>query len=121
MKVKYIGSVECSDLTYGNIYECLGQELDCYRVIDESEEDYLYPTFEFEVVEEQGSFDSGYIGKADHFTEEGLLFFCVFQKCDMDGKNMIQTGVGNFIIYNKKMYIGNSDYERKKENYNAII
>ena len=34
---------------------------------------------------------------------------------------MMQTGVANFIIYNKKMYIGNSNYERKKENYNAII
>lgn len=51
MKVKYIG-LDCLDLTNGNIYECLGQEYDCYRVIDESEEDYLYPTVEFEIVEE---------------------------------------------------------------------
>ena len=41
-----------ADLTYGNIYECIGQEYDCYRVIDESDEDYLYPTNEFEIIEE---------------------------------------------------------------------
>ncbi len=51
MKVKYIGE-DYADLTNGNIYECLGQEYDCYRVIDESEEDYLYPINEFEVVDE---------------------------------------------------------------------
>lgn len=51
MKVRYI-AFDCTDLTVGNVYECLGQEYDCYRVIDESGEDYLYPTDEFEVVEE---------------------------------------------------------------------
>lgn len=51
MKVKYIG-LDCSDLTNGNIYECLGKEYDCYRVIDESEEDYLYPINEFRIIEE---------------------------------------------------------------------
>ena len=34
------------------IYECLGQEYDCYIVIDESDEDYLYPINEFEIMEE---------------------------------------------------------------------
>lgn len=52
MKVRYIGFVDDSDLTYGSIYECLGRENDFYRVIDESEEDYLYPVDEFEIVEE---------------------------------------------------------------------
>lgn len=51
MKVRYI-AFECADLTVGGIYECLGQEHDCYRVIDNSGEDYLYPMHEFEVVEE---------------------------------------------------------------------
>lgn len=51
MKVKYIGDTY-GDLTKGNIYKCLGQEYDCYRIIDESKEDYLYPVVEFEVVEE---------------------------------------------------------------------
>ena len=52
MKVKYIGEYY-TDLTNRNIYECLGQEYDCYRVIDESEEDYLYPIEEFEIVKEK--------------------------------------------------------------------
>ncbi len=51
LKVKYVGT-DCTDLTNGNMYECLGVEFDCYRVIDESEEDYLYPVDEFVVVEE---------------------------------------------------------------------
>ena len=51
MKVNYIGK-SSTDLTNGNVYECLGQEYDCYRIIDESNEDYLYPTTEFQVVEE---------------------------------------------------------------------
>ncbi len=51
MKVKYIGETY-GDLTNGNIYECLGVEVDCYRVIDESDEDYLYPIVEFEIIED---------------------------------------------------------------------
>ena len=51
MKVRYI-AFECADLTVGGVYECLGQEHDFYRVIDNSGEDYLYPMHEFEVVEE---------------------------------------------------------------------
>jgi len=54
MKVKYIG-LSSADLTNGSIYECLGQEYDCYRIIDESEEDYLYPMIEFEVVNEDNT------------------------------------------------------------------
>ena len=50
MKVKYLGE-SSGDLTKGNVYICLGQEYDCYRIIDESKEDYLYPTNEFEIVE----------------------------------------------------------------------
>ncbi len=51
MKVKYLGETY-GDLINGRIYECLGQEFECYRIVDESREDYLYPTFEFEVIEE---------------------------------------------------------------------
>lgn len=51
MKVRYI-AFDCTDFTKGHIYECLGQEYDCYRVIDESWEDYLYPISEFEIVEQ---------------------------------------------------------------------
>ncbi len=42
----------CGNLTNGNIYDCLGIELDCCRIIDESEEDYLYPINEFKPVDE---------------------------------------------------------------------
>lgn len=51
MKVKYIEETY-ADLVKGNIYKCLGQEYECYRIIDESKEDYLYPTDLFEIVEE---------------------------------------------------------------------
>lgn len=43
MKVKYVGKsfgVEC--LTDGKIYECIGIEDGMLRIIDDSEEDYLY-------------------------------------------------------------------------------
>lgn len=52
MKVKYIGK-NSSDLSLiaNKEYECLGQEYDRYRVIDETGEDYLYPIEEFVVIE----------------------------------------------------------------------
>ena len=44
VKVKYIGKYSSTlSLITGKTYECLGQELDRYRVIDETDEDYLYP------------------------------------------------------------------------------
>ena len=53
MKVKYIGSIsDPMELISGKIYECIGIEKDWYRVIDETDEDYLYPPNEFEIVEE---------------------------------------------------------------------
>ena len=53
MKVEYIGTIsDPMELITGKIYDCLGQEKDRYRVIDETDEDYLYPVEEFEIVEE---------------------------------------------------------------------
>lgn len=59
MKVKFLGESNPCVLLNGKVYECLGIEEDCYRVIDEEgiDEDeelhgYLYPTEMFEVVEE---------------------------------------------------------------------
>lgn len=53
MKVKYIGKDSSPlELITGKIYECLGQEYDRYRVIDETDEDYLYPVEEFVIVDE---------------------------------------------------------------------
>ncbi len=53
MKVKYIGENGSRfSVLKGKIYECIGKERDRYRVIDETDEDYLYPASEFEVIEE---------------------------------------------------------------------
>ena len=53
MKVKYIGSVsDPMELIQGKIYDCIGIEKDWFRVIDETDEDYLYPPEEFEIVEQ---------------------------------------------------------------------
>ena len=53
MKVKYIGERSSRlSLINGKIYECLGREYDSFRVIDETDEDYLYPVEDFEIVEE---------------------------------------------------------------------
>jgi len=40
------------DLEYGKIYEVISIEKEWYRVIDRSDEAYLYPPELFEVVEE---------------------------------------------------------------------
>lgn len=52
MKVRYIGKNSSPlSLINGKIYICIGQEYDRYRVIDETNEDYLYPTADFEIFE----------------------------------------------------------------------
>jgi len=40
------------NLDYGKIYEVISVEKDWYRIVDNSDEDYLYPPELFEVVEE---------------------------------------------------------------------
>ena len=40
-----------SDLIYGKIYDVISIEKDWYRIIDNSNEDYLYPPELFEVVD----------------------------------------------------------------------
>ncbi len=61
LKVKYIGKREVDvpnsyrifiDLLPGKVYEVLSVEDGWYRLIDESEEDYLYPPENFEEVAE---------------------------------------------------------------------
>lgn len=43
MKVRYIGeSFGVDSLTNGKVYECIGIEDPFLRIIDDSEEDYLY-------------------------------------------------------------------------------
>ncbi len=71
MKVKYIceiietkddEEIETNEITEichvyngklidGNIYECVGKNGDCYRIIDETKEEALYPMKDFRVIE----------------------------------------------------------------------
>lgn len=62
LKVRYIGEREVDvpnsyvlfmDVLPGKVYEVLSIHDGWYRLIDESEEDYLYPPENFEVVDEQ--------------------------------------------------------------------
>ena len=52
MKVKYIGNYYKVSLLKDEIYEVIAMEDGAYRIIDETDEDYLYPPNEFEIVEE---------------------------------------------------------------------
>ena len=53
MKVEYVGeSMDPLSVIKGHIYECLGIEKGWYRIIDATEEDYLYPSDDFVIVEE---------------------------------------------------------------------
>ena len=51
MKVKYIGDYYKVSLLKDKIYEVIAMEDGAYRIIDETDEDYLYPPNEFEIVE----------------------------------------------------------------------
>jgi hypothetical protein len=51
MKIKYIEKSSAS-LTNEKIYEVIGIEEDWYRIIDDTEEDYLFNPDVFEIVEE---------------------------------------------------------------------
>lgn len=50
MKVRYLKATEPLVLTQGKIYKVLSVEKGWYRIIDDSGEDYLYPSELFEVV-----------------------------------------------------------------------
>lgn len=49
MKVRFLGESSPMTLTKGNVYEVIAVEGDFYRVIDDTDEDYLYPKDLFEV------------------------------------------------------------------------
>lgn len=50
MKVKWNGQTEFLVLTHGKIYEVLSVEKGWYRIKDDSGEDYLYLSDQFEIV-----------------------------------------------------------------------
>jgi hypothetical protein len=54
MKVKYIDESDPWALLNGKVYEVLSIEGECYRIIDETGEDYLYHPDEFEIVDDAG-------------------------------------------------------------------
>ena len=51
MKVRFLGETSLLELTHGKVYDVLSIEKGWYRVVDDSDEDYLYPPEDFEVVE----------------------------------------------------------------------
>ncbi len=51
MKVRYSGETSFLELTHNKIYDVMSIEKEWYRIVDDSEEDYLYPPEDFEVVE----------------------------------------------------------------------
>lgn len=62
MKVKYIGETDPLYCENGKVYEVLAIENGYYRIVDETEDDYLYPPEEFEIVE----------GNTDEYEDEFL-------------------------------------------------
>ncbi len=51
MKVKYIGKDEGISLTKNKIYEALGYECGFIRIVDDTDEDYLYDPDDFLIIE----------------------------------------------------------------------
>lgn len=52
MKVKYIGKVDTLALEKNKIYDVLSIEKGWYRIMTELDEDYLFPSEQFEIVKE---------------------------------------------------------------------
>lgn len=51
MTVKYIGENDPLSLLKGKTYKVSSVEKGWYRIIDETEEDYLYPPDQFNIIE----------------------------------------------------------------------
>lgn len=51
MKVKYIGETDPVYMIHDKVYDVIAIEKGWYRIVDEEEEDYLYPPELFEIVE----------------------------------------------------------------------
>ena len=52
MKVKYIGEYYKFSLINNKVYDVISVEDGAYRIVDETEEDFLFPANEFEIVED---------------------------------------------------------------------
>ena len=51
MRARWKGRTGFLMLTHGKVYEVLSKEFGLYRVVDDSDEDYLYDAKMFEIVE----------------------------------------------------------------------
>lgn len=53
MKVKYLGESDPFELLNGKVYDVIeiDEEVGWYRIIDETDEDFLYPPEAFEIIE----------------------------------------------------------------------
>lgn len=51
MKVKFLGKTSYLMLTHGKIYDVMSIEKGWYRIMDDSDDDYLYPPEMFEIIE----------------------------------------------------------------------
>lgn len=51
MKVKYVGDSDPVYMINGKIYDVISIENGWYRIIDEENEDYLYPPELFEIID----------------------------------------------------------------------
>lgn len=68
MKVEFTGKSDPFALLHGKIYDVVSIEQDWYRIIDETDEDYLYPPESFKIVDHEppginGRFPSPCCGK----------------------------------------------------------
>jgi hypothetical protein len=52
LTVRFIGEGSPMTLTHGAVYEVVAIEDDSYRIFDDTDEDYLYPISNFEIVSE---------------------------------------------------------------------
>lgn len=50
MKVRYMGETDLS-LTNGKVYDVISIEKSWFRIVDDTDEDYLFSPNEFEIVE----------------------------------------------------------------------
>ena len=70
MKVKFLGEDDPLALLHNKIYEVLSIEKKWYRIIDETNEDYLYPPDLFEIIEDNDKNKITKIHKPQHNTQK---------------------------------------------------
>ena len=58
MKIKYLGET-CVSLTHGKLYEVISIEETYYRIVDDTEADYLFPPHLFETCANSSSIRRG--------------------------------------------------------------